>query len=361
MKPTPAIPAKLLSDFVKWDTTNPEAAAGNIERKQRLQFYSSWTADRLKTATRDDIVAFFSPLWSMAMWGNKAGYVDQVIADNGQEVLRTRLLDLLHGQAPLAQRWDDFRSHIKRVGPAMASELLAHVHPTECLPWTSVSRKVFEMLKVPETPKQSYQLDGKAYLRLCAVAKEIGKQLAASGAKDCSVMGVNYFVWWFGQIAEQKSASVPPIKDVVTKEVDGKVAEFLHNEVRDKIADIGRWLGFTSRTEVNVAPGSRIDTIWEATIGNLGRVIYVFEVQTKGSIDGLIVNLLKAMNNPAVQGVVAVSDTGQLLKIKSHATGVPNLSDKLKTWDYVEVLRVHESLEGVNQRINALGLVPAGF
>ena len=35
--------------------------------------------------------------------------------------------------------------------------------------------------------------------------------------------------------------------------------------------------------------GIKVVTIWEATIGNMGRVIYIFEVQTK-NIDSLIIN-----------------------------------------------------------------------
>ena len=116
-----------------------------------------------------------------------------------------------------------------------------------------------------------------------------------------------------------------------------------------------------ARTEVKVADGSKVDTVWESTIGNMGRVIYVFEVQTKGSIDSLLMNLLKALNNAAVQGVVAVSDAVQLAKIKKHAAGVSALRDKLKYWDYVDVLATHEALSAVNESINALGLVPQGF
>jgi hypothetical protein len=71
--------------------------------------------------------------------------------------------------------------------------------------------------------------------------------------------------------------------------------------------------------------------------------------------------LFKSLNNPAVQGVVAVSDRDQLEKIKAHVMGVSGLRDKLKYWDYEEVLRVHENLEYVNDRINTLGLVPQGF
>lgn len=110
-----------------------------------------------------------------------------------------------------------------------------------------------------------------------------------------------------------------------------------------------------------VAEGSKIDTIWEATIGNMGRIIYVFEVQTKGNIDSLIVNLLQSLNNPAVQGVVAVSDKQQIETIKKRAVSVKGLSDKLKYWDYELVLKVHENLEFVNSTINELGLVPESF
>ncbi|MDZ7672887.1 MAG: hypothetical protein U5K53_08680 [Halanaerobiales bacterium] len=40
------------------------------------------------------------------------------------------------------------------------------------------------------------------------------------------------------------------------------------------------------------------------------------------------------MNNPAVQGAVAVSDEEQLEKIKKHAFQVPALQNKLRYWDY---------------------------
>ena len=138
-------------------------------------------------------------------------------------------------------------------------------------------------------------------------------------------------------------------------------SEPFHNDIRDKLRDIGLWLGFTSRIEQKVSEGSKVDTVWEATIGNMGRVIYVFEVQTRGSIDSLILNLLKSLNNPAVQGVVAVSDENQLGRVQRHAQDVKELKDKLKYWNYEEVLKIHESLEYVNANINDLGLVPQGF
>ena len=110
-----------------------------------------------------------------------------------------------------------------------------------------------------------------------------------------------------------------------------------------------------------MASGSVVDTVWESTVGNMGRIIYVFEVQTKGSIDSLSMNLLKSLNNPAVQGVIAVSDPKQLEKIKKNVADISTLENKLKFWNYTEVLDNHERLARVNESINKLGLVPEGF
>src|SRR5258708_21367368 len=109
---------------------------------------------------------------------------------------------------------------------------------------------------------------------------------------------------------------------------------FMQKAVGDKLRSIGQWLGFMAQMERKVSDGSKVDAVWESTIGNMGRVIYVFEVQTKGSIDSLMMNLLKSLNNPAVQGAIAVSDKKQLLTIEKHAAGVRELLDKLRCSDY---------------------------
>ncbi|TXH74837.1 MAG: hypothetical protein E6Q88_04010 [Lysobacteraceae bacterium] len=62
-----------------------------------------------------------------------------------------------------------------------------------------------------------------------------------------------------------------------------------------------------------------------------------------------------------MQGVVAVSEAQQIEKIRKHAADVGVLRDKLRYWDYTDVLTTHASLEQVNESINALNLVPQGF
>ena len=69
---------------------------------------------------------------------------------------------------------------------------------------------------------------------------------------------------------------------------------------------------------------------------------------------------MKAKNNKAVQGIVAVTDQKQIEKIKKEIATLP-IKGEVKFWDYTEVLKVHESLQYVNETINNLGLVPIGL
>ncbi len=173
------------------------------------------------------------------------------------------------------------------------------------------------------------------------------------------MLSLNAFIW-----QELQEAPELPLAEEKTEELlprNNKEAQFIHNDIRDKLAEIGRWLGFSAEVEKKVAAGAVVDTIWEVTIGNMGRVIYVFEVQTSGSIDSLILNLMKARNNKAVQGVVAVTDQKQIEKIKKEVSELKEFNGELKYWDYTEVLKIHESLQFVNESINNLGLVPPGW
>jgi hypothetical protein len=254
---------------------------------------------------------------------------------------------------------------VKGIGPAMMSEMLCHTHPEKYMLWNRRAYVALNYIGIENLPRYNYQHTGKKYEELCSIAKEIAKTLQSMGAGEANLLTVDYFIWDELQVEKNLTSIYKPkaSQGTSTLPINDEDAdpEFIHNEVRDKIANIGSWLGFQAETEKKIAGGAVVDTIWEATIGNMGRVIYVFEVQTKGSIDSLILNLIKALNNPAVQSVVAVSDSKQLDKIKDEIIGVSNVADKLKYWDYMQVLEVHEALESVNEVINSLGLVPQGF
>ena len=62
-----------------------------------------------------------------------------------------------------------------------------------------------------------------------------------------------------------------------------------------------------------------------------------------------------------MQAIVAVSDEVQIKKIKKESKGIHSIEEKLKTWNYEEVIEMHDCLERSNEIINNLGLVPDSF
>ena len=349
-----------LVNFKKSLTEDRRQAEKDIEERRELcGNMQSYTKEKLKTLTEDGLYELVASLWAMNIWGNKRYYVDALVANNGIEKIRKELSNLLHGIQPLEKRWDDFMEHMKGFGPAMVSEILNKYNPNEFILWNSKARNAFLTLGIPHVTKYNTNIEGKRYAYYCEVAKGLKDQANKLGVKDIdNLLALDYFVWQELQ-TDSSTASSNEINHVVDESQETeKEKKFVHNDVRDKIAEIGQMLGFNSATERKIADGAVVDTIWEISIGNMGRITYVFEVQTSGSIDSLLMNLMKAKNNPSVQGIVAVSDAKQIEKIKKEANGLKNIRDELKCWNYEEVLQVHESLSTAFEKINNLGLVP---
>ena len=350
-----------IQTFVNKQSTNADYYEENWkERQERKEYYQSFTKDKLLAMTEENFLEYISKLWAVLMWGNKKYVVDTLIADNGFSALKRKLAELLYGSAPVEKRWDSFLKSVKGMGPATISELLSYVNPQEYIVFNKTTVLCYGYLGIPNMPKYNYQYTGKKYTEVCAIAKEIAASLKEAGAGDSDLLAVDYFLW--DEIlplaekdvpaADASSASQEPANDSESKS--------LHDEIKEKLVDIGKLLGFDSRSEVKIATGAVVDAIWEAKIGNMGKAIYVFEVQSKGSIDSLILNLKKALSNAAVQAVVAVADEKQLAKILRESVGVID-EKSLRTWESEDVLAVYDALARAHESINKLALVPESF
>ena len=346
--------------FVKNKKANAAYYDDNwTERKERKAYYQSFTKDKLLAMTEDDFFEYISKLWSMIMWGNKKYVADQLIDDNGFDTLKKQLADLLYGTAPIEKRWDGFLKSVKGIGPATVSELLAYINPKEYVIFNRTTILCYTYLDITDMPKYNYQYTGKKYTEVCATAKEIAAALKAAGADDYDLLAVDYFLWEeVLPLAEKKEPGNQAPVPVTPKTASD--SKSLHDEIKDKLVAIGELLGFESRSEVKITTGAVVDAVWEAKIGNMGKAIYVVEVQSKGSIDSLILNLKKAQSNAAVQAVVAVADEAQLAKIIRESAGVID-EKSLRTWDSEDVLAVYDSLARAHESINKLALVPESF
>lgn len=330
------------------------------ERKERRIYYQSFTKDRLLTMSEEEFLEYISKLWSMLIWGNKKYVFDKLIADNGFNPLKKQLAELLYGPEPVERRWDSFLKSVKGMGPATISELLTYVDPEEYVILNKTTILCCGYLDVSDMPKYNYQYTGKKYAEVCLLAKEIAQELKDAGAQDYDLLAVDYFMWDEILPLAEKKTSETSDASVSKTSVTVSDSKSLHEEIKEKLVAIGELLGFDSRSEVRIAAGAVVDAVWEARIGNMGKAIYVFEVQSKGSIDSLILNLKKAQSNAAVQAVVAVADEEQLAKIIRESVGVID-EKSLRTWDCEDVLAVYDSLVRAHESINKLALVPDSF
>lgn len=355
---------KHIEDYVdKYNQDEDKLQEDYRERNERANYYQKWSKDKILKMDKKEFTKYVGKLWASQIWGNKDYMVNKLINNNGFEELKEKLADFVWGDKDLESRWNYFRSEIKGLGPATMSEILCMVYPQKYMVWNRRAYVGLDYLGVPDLPRYNYQCDGEKYQELCKIAQSICEELKEAGLDRADLIMVDFFIWQELQVKSNLTnihidEATESTAEIVETEEE---YEFIHDEIKQKIEEIGEWLGFTSYTETKVAEGSVVDAVWEATIGNMGRVIYVFEVQTKGSVDGMLMNLLKSLNNPAVQGVVAVSDEEQIEKIKRHANEIKTLEDKLKYWDYKEVMDNHEALSFVNESINKLDLVPKSF
>ena len=350
-----------ISEFTKKKKSNAAYYKENWEeRQERKTFYQSYTKDKLLAMTEDEFLEYISKLWSMLIWGNKKYVVDKLISDNGFDTLKKQLAELLFGTNAIAKRWDNFLKSIKGMGPATISELLTYANPQEYVIFNKTTILCYGYLDIPDMPKYNYQYTGTKYAEVCDIAKQIASELKKAGADDYDLLAVDYFMWDEILPIAEKKVSEAPTTTTAKKPATASDSKSLHDEIKDKLVSIGELLGFDSRSEVKIATGAVVDAVWEAKIGNMGKAIYVFEVQSKGSIDSLILNLKKAQSNAAVQAVVAVADEEQLAKIISESQGVID-EKSLRAWNSEDVLAVYDSLVRAHESINKLALVPESF
>ncbi len=323
-----------------------------VERNERKNYYQSYNKDRLINMSSEEFYEYIEKLWAMLIWGNKKYKIDQLIEDNGFEKLKKEISNLLYGNDSIETRWDNFKQEVKGIGPAMMSELLCYVHPNECMLWNRTANTAYHVLEIEDVPNHYYQLTGKKYLELTQIAKDINKIFIDKGYKDSDLLFVDYFFW-----DQLRELPIPGNEKIEKKEtVVGNKS--YHNEIIDYIKSIGSLMGYNTNLKGNIKDSGKIaDAIWEFNVGNIGKIKYVFEVQDSGSIDSLIVSLMNASKDISVQAVVAVSDKGQINKIKQHCNNIKDsFNGKLKYWDIAEVERAYtdlsNSMEIINKAIN---------
>jgi hypothetical protein len=267
----------------------------------------------------------------------------------GIENLRKNFEVLLYSDLKLADRFDTFRKNVKGMGAAVISEILTYFDPQKYGIWNKRVRRGLLKLGIErleggvDVGKLGVSnVSGRDYEAVIRTLKEmVGLLKDENTLRNPDLLDVDYFLSYLVDLQDIE---------------DGEDEVPDHGEIVEMVLNIGKGLGFDVLKEVPLASGTRLDALWSAQIGNIGELKYVFEVHVKGSIDSLILNLMKAAQDPAVQKVVAVSLEGELEKIKREALTIKNLADKILFWDIREVVRANELVDDLMDTMRRLGL-----
>jgi len=133
-----------------------------------------------------------------------------------------------------------------------------------------------------------------------------------------------------------------------------------HDEVVARLLEVGYLLGLDvsdSYEDRYVAKGAVVDAVWKLRIGTLGEIRYVFEVQLGGSVDSLLLNLIKSVRNTAVRTLIIVTTIDQLQKIVSEADELPeDIKRRLRFITTDELNKAYENLKRISEFREKLGL-----
>ncbi|MCP8315301.1 MAG: hypothetical protein H3Z52_09370 [archaeon] len=344
---------KWLDGFCEY-LRSAEGAEDYKDRRERCERYrDALPLGKIDGLSEVDFERLIGDLYANEFWYDKSQPLKRIISMNPSlDYVKAELKKLLWDNKPISERYDEFRSKVNGLGPSAITELLTLVHSDECVIWSRRVREGIKALKMVDIiPAGKYQINGDEYVKVIDILKEVKDVVQCDDTKLKDLMDVDQFIDY---VYKNASKVVPPV--ILSEDYD-----FNHDEVKDIIYELGIGLGFEAETEVSIAKGARVDCIWKAKIGNLGIVKYVFEVHGKGgSMDSLILNLQKAKGDPAVQRLIAISNTKNLAMLKEEISSLPEeFKRSLALMEAKDALMASEHFKAFKEILDKLELVKA--
>ena len=336
-----------IQDYKGW-VESEDFRAWDEERREKVSKYAKLLSkEGISAMTEVEVRELIATLWAFGNWGNKDYLVARLLKAVELNKFKQLLMELVWGSNPLRKRYDDFNENVKYFGSAAITEILAFVHPNDCGIWNERVRTALKRIGLLQDFIDAYWISGRDYEKICNEYKRILAALSDEVIAVKDLLDVDLFIY-----------KVSVAKEVEEEEERPEDYDFDHTQVKDKILEVGQYLGFQAEKEVRIAKGAQMDAIWTVSLGNLGVVQYVFEVQRRGSVDSLLIKLQAAKRNPAVQKAIIVSNTEGLKEVKEKAELLGgDFASSLAYLEVADVLKVAESLNKAWDIIKRLELV----
>lgn len=310
-----------------------EFATKRIEKKQEIPKLLS--EEDVQELEEGDIRELVRSLWAFEIWTNKDYIVNQILED-GIEHVRSIFQQALYETDNTTEKFDLLNNNVNMLGPASVTEILTFIHPQRCAIFNRRAQEALQFLEYSDVPNDIRS--GEEYAGFINLVDDLMNRLKRLEAPETSTqeiqdyVDVDYFLYYLSDLDTKKPGEPPE-----------RIQDFDHDQMQEKLLEIGDGLGFDVEDEYEAGPGARVDVRWSTRVANLGIISYAFEVHRKGSRDSAILNLQKAQAaDPSLQKLVIVSTQDQLKKFASEIDAIS--TDFAKTISYLEVSKVDQAV-----------------
>lgn len=318
------------------DEAGEEFATERVEKKQDLP--ELLTEETIQQFEEGDVRALIRNLWAYRGWSNKDYIVNQVLED-GIEHVRETFYEALYETETIEEKFDTL-NELHRLGPASITEILTFMYPEQCAIYNRRAQAALDVLSYSEEVEavetgEEYE----TFLTVVEMVMDRLEQLEATGTQPAEIqdyVDVDYFLFYLSTLDIEEPGAAP-------KEPD-PIEDFDHDEMQEKLLEIGDGLGFDVEDEYQAGPGAQIDVRWSTRVANLGVISYAFEVHRRGSRDSAILNLQKAQNaDPTLQKLVIVSTHDKLDRFRNEIGAIS--ADFGKSIAYLDIGQVETAVD----------------
>ena len=317
-----------IAQFQNWlkEGDNKAREWEDNRRRRELWYKEKLAPNKIDELTVDDFSKMIKELWASSVWTNKNYKIQYLLENNGFEKIKKELKELLYGQNPIENRWDNFKRSIKGLGPSSISEILTFFDPQK---YGLINLKIYKVL-----PRLGIKINvvknGKGYKEALEKLSIVRDALRENGMPDADFIVTDFFIAYlfyevFHLAYERKKSEVsykeeqPAETSVEKLEEKHKIQEISFEDVEIKSHEeaemilllLGNLLGFDTYTpdkskEVkgrkleNIATLKELSYFGSKTIMDSAQHIdvvwikdewpeYFFEVEnTTGVTDGLL-------------------------------------------------------------------------
>jgi hypothetical protein len=331
------------------------------------------------------LIEALSSLWAMAVWTKREQRINQIIERNGVKKLRDMFYELIYGEGPLEERFDNFLANVWGLGVAAVTEILCFINPEKYAMWNKKVVLAIEKLGLLEELAKTLGLkknrvmgiqsiSGRQYVKIINFLDKLRAKVEQLAKQKVDFLKLDYFLYYIAEVAvtpvieEEERKNITSHEEAqyyllklgqllgyvthVAKQDQGKI---VNNERLGEVADISelpQWLIYYR----SIRNPEDIDVLWLDSTGE--RLVYAFEVSHTTDITK-DATALRDLASIAERLFIVAPDNrrNEFERLSKSAQFGPLLKQgKLRFLSYNELLSLYNKARNLRELLDRVGI-----